>query len=75
MSLKYPKENRMYTDMENTNERFYRESEAHARIHKSRENIRQDFGFEKRIYMDVYDPNANYQEIQGKIYRSELNID
>jgi hypothetical protein len=75
MSLNYPKENRIFSDMENTNQRFYRESEAHAKIHIAGEGIREDFGFEKKIYEEVYDPNVNYQEIQGKMYRSELNID
>ena len=75
MSLKYPKENRIYSDMENTNQRFYRESECHAKIENDRQNVRNDLGFEKKIYEQVYDPNEQYQELQGKLYRSEMNLD
>ena len=71
MSLKYPRDQRMFEDRENSNERFYRESEAHARINISRENIREDFGFEKKIYEEEYDPNQYYQDLQSKLYRSQ----
>lgn len=71
MALQYPKENRMYTDNINDNGRFYRESEAHARIDQSNNMLREDFGFEKKIYEHIHDPNETYQEIQGKLYRSE----
>ena len=57
MSLNYPKENRIFEDMKNTNERFYRESEAHAKIDHDLTGIREDFGFEKKIFEQVYDPN------------------
>jgi len=50
MSLNYPKENRIFEDMQNTNSRFYRESECHAKIDHDRTGIREDFGFEKKIY-------------------------
>jgi hypothetical protein len=71
MSLNYPKENRIFEDMQNTNSRFYRESECHAKIDHDRTGIREDFGFEKKIYEQVYDPNEQYQQLQGKLYRSE----
>jgi hypothetical protein len=32
MAINYPKENRMYTDDINTNNRLYRESEKHGKI-------------------------------------------
>lgn len=75
MSLNYPKEQRIFDDMENTNQRFYRESECHAKIGKDIEGIRNDLGFDKKIYEQVYDPNETYQQLQGKLYRSEMNID
>lgn len=71
MSLEYPKEHRIFEDMQNTNSRFYRESEAHAKINRDLTGIREDFGFEKKIYEKVYDPNEQYQQLQGKLYRSE----
>ena len=71
MSLNYPKEKRMFEDMQNTNDRWYRESEAHARIGQDKAHMREDFGFEKKIYEQVYDPNEQYQQMQGKMYRSE----
>lgn len=71
MTLQYPKSNRMFTDSNNDNGRLYRESEAHAKIFQSNEMLREDFGFEKKIYENIHDPNENYQELQGKLYRSE----
>jgi hypothetical protein len=53
------------------NDRVYRESESHAKIHHANQMLRQDFGFEKKIYEHTYDPMDTYQEIQGKLYRSE----
>ena len=47
MALKYPKENRIYDDMANSNNRFYRESESHAKMINDQEFLRADFGFEK----------------------------
>jgi len=38
MSLNYPKENRIFEDMQNTNSRFYRESECHAKRPRSHWN-------------------------------------
>ena len=57
MAVNYPKENRMYTDDENANKRFYRESECHAKIAFDCSNVRKDMGFEKYIYEDIHDPN------------------
>lgn len=71
MALKYPKENRIFIDATNTNQRFYRESEAHARIHHDEEHIREDMGFEKMLYEETHDPNKTFQDMQGKHYRSE----
>ena len=71
MALKYPKENRIYDDMANSNNRFYRESESHAKMTNDQEFLRADFGFEKQIYEDTHDPAMMNQEIQGKLYRSE----
>lgn len=71
MALPYPKENRIFEDEKNMNERLYRESEAHAKIFHDKQNLRQDFGLEKKIYEQTYDPMETYQEIQGKLYRSE----
>ena len=73
MSLNYPRSTskRMFMDNENTNNRFYRESEAHAKVYIAGENLREDFGFEKRIYEHTHDPSDTFQEIQGKMYRSE----
>jgi hypothetical protein len=71
MALKYPKTNRMFDDMENSNQRLYRESEAHAKMNFDQEFLRADFGFEKQIYEETHDPAILNQEIQGKIYRSE----
>ena len=47
MALKYPKENRIFEEMKNSNNRFYRESETHARVNHDHEYMRSDFGFEK----------------------------
>lgn len=47
MALQYPKKDRMYTDGENANKRYYRESECHAKIGHDIENVRNDLGFEK----------------------------
>ena len=47
----------MYTDDENANKRFYRESECHAKIAFDCSNVRKDMGFEKYIYEDIHDPN------------------
>lgn len=46
MALKYPKENRVFEDMANSNQRFYRESESHAKIHHDVKGMRENFGFE-----------------------------
>ena len=71
MALNYPQENRIFEEMRNTNDRFYRESETHAKVHLAKEMLREDFGFEKKIYEHIHDPGQSYQEIQGKMYRSE----
>ena len=71
MALNYPKENRVFEDMANTNNRFYRESEAHSKINHDQKGLRENFGFENQIYEETYDPNSLNQEIQGKLYRSE----
>lgn len=71
MALNYPKENRVFEDMANTNNRFYRESEAHSKINHDQKGLRDNFGFENKIYEETYDPNSLNQEIQGKLYRSE----
>lgn len=71
MSLAYPRENRIYEDEKNVNDRLYRESESHAKVYHADKNLREDFGFEKKIYENVHDPNDAFQEIQGKLYRSE----
>ena len=47
MSIKYPKENRMYTDDINSNLRLYRESEQHGKIYHDTLGIRTDQGFQK----------------------------
>jgi len=60
MALQYPKENRMFEDMENSNHRIYRESEAHAKIEKDKGYMREDFGFEKQLYEETHDPNQTY---------------
>lgn len=57
MSLNYPKENRIFADLENTNSRLYRESECHRRIDLDTEHIRNDLGPEKKIFEQIYDPN------------------
>jgi len=41
MALEYPKKDRIFIDDENVNQRFYRESEAHAKIHHDCEQIRE----------------------------------
>lgn len=46
----------MYADGENTNKRYYRESECHAKIMLDCENVRNDLGFEKQIYEEMHDP-------------------
>lgn len=71
MALQYPKKDRMFTDGENANRRYYRESECHAKIAFDCEAVRNDLGFEKQIYEETHDPNATFQEIQGKMYKSE----
>ena len=71
MALNYPKENRIFVDDQNANNRLYRESECHAKIKFDCQNVRNDLGFEKLIYEDMHDPNETFQEIQGKIYKSE----
>lgn len=45
MSINYPKENRMYTDDLNSNNRFYRESEQHGKLCLDMQVIRTDMGF------------------------------
>ena len=60
MTLNYPKENRIFEDMRNTNDRFYRESETHAKVEQNKEILREDFGFEKKIYEHIHDPNQSY---------------
>ena len=60
MALQYPKENRMFGDMENSNKRIYRESEAHAKIEHDKAYMREDFGFEKQLYEETHDPNQTY---------------
>ena len=50
MSLNYPKQNRIFEDSENTNHRVYRESERHRKIEIDTEHIRNDMGFEKKIF-------------------------
>ena len=57
MALKYPLDKRIFEDRENINERIYRESESHIKINISKHRIREDMGFEKKIYEEVYDPN------------------
>ena len=71
MAIEYPRENRIFEDERNMNDRFYRESEAHARIHLSNQILRTEFGLEKKIYEHTHDPMETYQELQGKLYRSE----
>lgn len=71
MAINYPRENRIFDDRENSNHRFYRESEAHGRNYIAYENLRADFGFEKKIYEQMQDPSEAYQEIQAKMYRSK----
>jgi len=61
----------MYDDMKNSNDRFYRESEIHGRLFIADENLRTNCGFEKKIYEQLHDPNEQFQELQGKMYRSE----
>lgn len=46
MSLNYPKENRIFTDAENVNKRFYRESEQHVKLKRDGEFVRNDLGFD-----------------------------
>jgi hypothetical protein len=53
----------MFTDDENANKRYYRESECHAKIAHDSVNVRNDLGFEKQIYEDIHDPNQTFQEI------------
>jgi ribose 1,5-bisphosphokinase PhnN len=57
MALNYPKDNRIFEDLENINKRIYRESECHAKIDTDTEHIRNDRGFEKKIFEQIYDPN------------------
>ncbi len=57
--------------MANSNQRFYRESEAHAKIHIDELGIREDMGFEKMLYEETHDPTKTFQEMPGKHYRSE----
>lgn len=71
MAVNYPKTNRMFTDGENANQRYYRESECHAKIGHDCEAVRNDLGFEKQIYEETHDPNATFQEIEGRMYKSE----
>ena len=71
MALPYPKHNRMYTDGENANKRYYRESECHAKILQDTSNVRNDLGFEKQIYEEMHDPDQFNQELQGKLYQNE----
>ena len=63
MALEYPKNKefvRLFTDDENHNKRFYRESEAHAKIFHDCEQIRENMGFEKLIYEEPHDPDQVY---------------
>jgi hypothetical protein len=55
MALQYPKENRIFTDKENTNHRLYRESEVHSRVNRDADFMREDMGFEKMIYQENFD--------------------
>jgi len=71
MSVLYPTKNRIFTDDINSNNRFYRESEAHAKIKNDTINVRNDLGFEKQIYEEMHDPEVTNQEIQAKLYKSE----
>ena len=56
MALNYRKEGRLFEELKNNNERLYRESETHARVFIANEALREDFGFEKKIYEEVHDP-------------------
>lgn len=63
MAVNYPKDNRMYDDCLNSNQRFYRESEIHGRLFIADEHMRENFGYEKKIYEQLNDPNEQFQEI------------
>ena len=72
MSIVYPTKNRLYSDGINSNNRWYRESEAHAKITTDRGAlIVREGGFDKQIYEDMHDPDAVEQDIQAKLYKSE----
>ena len=57
MALQYPKKDRLFVDMVNSNQRLYRESEIHARIEHDMQGMREDLGFEKQIYEELHDPD------------------
>ena len=53
MALEYPKNDefsRLFMEDENLNQRYYRESKAHAKIFLDCEHIREQMGFKKLIY-------------------------
>lgn len=64
MAINYVKgDHRLFEEKANLNNRYYRESETHAKVHLANERLREDFGFEKRIYEELHDANQTYQEI------------
>ena len=66
MSLNFPRNNRLFEELENSNRRIYRESETHVKILHDRANIRKDLGFGDVLYEEPHDPEKYLESLNKK---------